>query len=407
VTTPPEEPPGPGPDDLPTHGSSDEGDVPLRGWIDPDDRLWRHPSEVAGRAPALVQGRSHESRGYLMFGVGAAATVAAVAWLVVLLSSNPAHAPSVSTSAVSADSPMTTLAGNEQTVPAVAQSASHSMVQLRADTSHGVVLLTGVAVAEGGLVATTADALEGLRSLSMIGPGGKFLSARLMGEDDDSDVALITVPDDLPVAPFADDLSLSGGSPDWILTLVGSDTGTPTLHCETGLVAAVGNPVSDGPASGMPAIVSATPGAVAESGDPLLNSAGSVVGLLYENRPATSGPATVTFLPSQLILGVADDLRSTGKVVGGWLGVTGVTGVTSSTGSSAAGAMVTGFSPGSPAAGSLHAGEMIVGVNSIPVRTMAELRSRVYVLAPNSPVQLSVLDGSVQKLVDVTLGTSS
>jgi serine protease Do len=346
----------------------------------------------------------HRSRDLLMFGVGAAATVAAVAWLVVLLSQSSAHTPPVSTSDVAADSPMTTLAGNEHAVPPLAQTASHSMVQLRADTSHGVVLLTGVAVAEGGLVATTADALEGMRSLAMIGPGGKLLPARLMGRDDDSDVALVTVPDDLPVAPFADDLALSGGSPDWILTLVGSDTGVPTLHCETGLVSAVGSPLSDGPADGMPAIVSATPGAVTESGDPLLNSAGSVVGLLYENQPAASGPASVTFLPSQLILGVADDLRSTGKVVGGWLGVTGVTGVTPS---SAAGAVVTGFSPGSPAADALHTGEVIVGVNSIPVRTMAELRSLVYVLAPNSPVELSVLDGSVQKLVDVTVGTSS
>jgi S1-C subfamily serine protease len=401
VTTPPEEPPGSGPDDLPAHGPSDEGDVPLRGWIDPDDRLWRHPSEVAGRVTALPQGRSHHSRGLLMFGVGAAATAAAVAWLVVLLSSTTAPTPSVSTSDVSADAPMTTLAGNEHTVPAVAQTASHSMVQLRADTSHGIVLLTGVAVAEGGLVATTADALAGLRSLSMVGPGGKLLPARLMGQDDDSDVALVTVPDDIPVAPFADDLALPGGSPDWILTLVGSDTGVPTVHCETGSVTGVGNPVNDGPANGMPTIVSATPGAITEAGDPLLNSTGSVVGLLYENHSATTGPATVTFLPSQLILGVADDLRSTGKVDGGWLGVIGVTGSNSS------GALVTGFSPGSPAAASLHPGEVVVGVNSIPVRTMAELRSRVYVLAPNSPVELSVLDGSVQKVVDVMLGTSS
>ena len=48
----PEEPedgaPGPG-----EGGGSgpDEPDAPLRGWIDPDDRLWRHPSEVAGTGP--------------------------------------------------------------------------------------------------------------------------------------------------------------------------------------------------------------------------------------------------------------------------------------------------------------------------------------------------------------------
>src|ERR1700744_4899328 len=35
-------------------GSGDEPDSPQRGWIDPDDRLWRHPSEVAGRGPGGV-----------------------------------------------------------------------------------------------------------------------------------------------------------------------------------------------------------------------------------------------------------------------------------------------------------------------------------------------------------------
>ncbi|HUZ84106.1 MAG TPA: hypothetical protein VMU66_05390, partial [Gaiellales bacterium] len=32
--------------------SQDGFESPQRGWIDPDDRLWRHPSEVAGLGPA-------------------------------------------------------------------------------------------------------------------------------------------------------------------------------------------------------------------------------------------------------------------------------------------------------------------------------------------------------------------
>jgi serine protease Do len=377
----------------------------LRGWIDPDDRLWRHPSELAasgaGRAATAVFERSSPYRQRLMLVVGVAAAAAAVAWIVVLLSPGSDRPPSISTSEVAADSPMTTLAANQRTVPAVAQAAGHAMVQLRADTSHGMVLLTGVAVAEGGLVATTADALSGLRSLTMVGPGGKLLPARLMGSDEDSDIALVTVPDDVPVATFADDVALSGGSPDLTLTLAGSSGGVPTLRCEPGSVSAVGTPVSDGPAGGMPSIVSAIPSGVSEAGDPLLNSNGAVVGLLYSSQPTAAGPATVTFLPSQLVLGVADDLRSTGKVTGGWLGVVGTTNP------STAGALVTGFKPASPAAGSLHPGEVIVGVNSMPVRTMAELRSRVYVLAPNAPATLSVLDGTAPKVVVVTLGSDS
>ena len=94
--------------------------------------------------------------------IGAAAAVAAVAWAIVLLSPASDH-PATSPISDTRDAPVTTLAVNEA-VPASASAAGHSMVQLQADTSHGVVTLVGVAVAEGGLVATTANGLAGLRT---------------------------------------------------------------------------------------------------------------------------------------------------------------------------------------------------------------------------------------------------
>lgn len=47
VSDTPEEPreDEPGPEE----GAETGPDAPLRGWIDPDDRLWRHPSEIARR----------------------------------------------------------------------------------------------------------------------------------------------------------------------------------------------------------------------------------------------------------------------------------------------------------------------------------------------------------------------
>lgn len=170
MTPPPNEPPPGEHGDLPPDGLGDDGEVPLRGWIDPDDRLWRHPSEVAGAYPSrpgfsLLE-RSHHYRGRLMLVVGAAAAMAAVAWIVVLLSPASEHPDAVTARDAAADSPLTTLAATAHTVPPVAVTAGHSMVLLRADTAHGVVYMTGVAVAEGGLVATTADASVA---------GGRFL----------------------------------------------------------------------------------------------------------------------------------------------------------------------------------------------------------------------------------------
>jgi S1-C subfamily serine protease len=395
VTPTSEEPPPEEPDRDFSDRAADGADAAPRGWIHPDDRLWRHPSELSGRpgiAPPGPGAPGHHSR--IMVLIGAGAALAAVAWIIILLSPASDHPASLTSANSALDSPQTTLAGQSDAVPGAAETASHSMVELRAETDHGTVSLVGVAVAEGGLVATTADGLKGLRHLFMVGSGGHLWPASVAGVDDSSDLALVDVPDDVPVPTFADDATLDSGSADMTLSMAASGGTSSTLRCTRGSVTAVGMSVSSGPAQGMPAIVSSTPAPGTESGDPLLNQAGSVIGILY------SGGATPTFLPSQLVLGVTDDLRSSQRVAPGWLGIKGYSAP------GAAGAMVASVTAGGPAAGRLHPGEIIAQVDSVPVQTMADLRGALYVLAPHTTVALSVVDGTTTQLVDVTLGAS-
>jgi S1-C subfamily serine protease len=271
-------------------------------------------------------------------------------------------------------------------------------VELQATTTHGTVMLVGVAVAEGGLVATTADLLAGLRHLDVVGPGGALQAASVVAMDKASDVALVNVPEDLPVAPFANDTDLDSGDADMALTFVPAGNHAIALHCTPGAITAVGAAIASGPATTMPSITSspATPALMA--GEPLLNAAGSVLGILYQPDPATS-PAT--FLPSDLVVGVADDLRSQNRVVHGWLGVQG----TDAPGGT--GATVAKVQSGGPAAGRLQVGQLITAVNATPVRTMAEVRALLYVLPPGTAVTLSVAQPAGTKVVDVTLGKSS
>jgi S1-C subfamily serine protease len=396
VTPTPQEPPTGGPEEDGPDGSPDDTDVHPRGWVHPDDRLWRHPSELAGSpALAILTPSDGDHRSRIMLAVGAAAALAAVAWTVILLSPASDHPPLSLRSGATSDAPMTTLAGQVYALPSVADQASQSIVQLRAVTAKGVVTMVGVAVAEGGLVATTADGLDGLRSIDMVGADGHLLRASVVGVDRDSDLALVNVPDDLPVAPFADDVALSDGSADMTLSMSAPSTTTMTLRCTPGAVTAVGAAIVAGPANGMPSITSTASGIPEESGDPLLDPSGAVIGILYGDKSTTP-----TFLPAQLVLGVADDLRSSGRVSHGWLGVDGSD--TLSTG----GARVASVIAGSPASGVLRPGEVITGIGSLPVRSMADLRARLYVLSPDTPVVLSVLDGSVTRLVDVTLSAS-
>jgi S1-C subfamily serine protease len=271
-------------------------------------------------------------------------------------------------------------------------------VELQATTTHGTVLLVGVAVAEGGLVATTADLLGGLRRIDMVGPGGKLQTASVVAMDKTSDVALVSVPLALPVATFADDSGLDSGSPDMALSFVPVGGHAVALRCTTGAVTDVGTAITSGPASTMPSITSSPAMSTLLGGEPLLNDDGAVLGILYDPDPGSS-PAT--FLPSGLVVGVADDLRSQDRVVHGWLGMQGTDAP------DGGGAKVAEVQSGGPASGVLHVGQFIVAVDSNPVRTMAELRAQLYVLPPGTPITLSVQQPGGPKVVNVTLGTSS
>jgi S1-C subfamily serine protease len=272
-----------------------------------------------------------------------------------------------------------------------------------------MVSLVGVAVAEGGIVATTADLLTGIRQVSVVASDGHEVRAPVIAMDPGSDVALVDVPEDLPVARFADDGALTAGTADLTLGLVpGGHAGAMALHCTPGAVSNVAQPIASGPAGGLASITSATsplldPSVAAPptiGGAPLLDSAGAVVGILYP-QPSSTG-ATTTFLPSELVTGVADDLRSRQKVLHGWLGISGTDAP------SGGGALVDSVDPKGPSAGRVLTGLVIVGVDSLPVRTMAELRARLYVLDPGQPVTLSVQQASgAKQVVDVTLAGSS
>jgi putative serine protease PepD len=407
VSGPPEEPESGDPGRDERGADPDEPEAPLRGWIEPEDRLWRHPSEqvpaVPGAGPVLSPPPKRRYRGPLMVFIAAAAVAAAGAFLVVLLSpASQSPLRSSGRAASSGGATLTTLTSNLNGVPAAAQTAAKSMVELQATTTHGVVTLIGVAVAEGGMVVTTADLLVGLQRIDMVGPGGKLERASVVGTDVTSNVALVNVPADVPVAPFSDDAVLGAGAPDTALAYVPGGSSL-ALEGTPGTLAAVATASTNKacPNSGMAAITSSPGLSTQAAGEPLLNSSGAIIGILCEPAP---GASAATFLPTQLVVGVADDLRSGNRVVPGVLGVQGsdVPGGT--------GAKLMTVPAGTPAWGRLQAGEVITALNEQPVRTFAELRARLYVLEPGTPVTLSV-QGSPgttgARTVGVTLGKSS
>ena len=166
--------------------------------------------------------------------VGVGAVMAVVAWVVVLLSpasERPLEAAPRTDTAASA--PLTTLAGAQNAVPAAAEAAGRSMVELEATTPPRARLRSSASRwprAVSSPRPPTSSAALG--ASTMVGPGGKLEPASVVATDKTSDIALVNVPEDLPVAPFADDTSLSGGHarPDPQLRAGGRHVGRAALH---------------------------------------------------------------------------------------------------------------------------------------------------------------------------------
>ena len=84
--------------------------------------------------------------------------------------------------------------------------------------------------------------------------------------------------------------------------------------------------------------------------------------------------------------------------------------MTGTDGPGGTGAAVAEVDPASPASGRLARGEVVAAVDGRPVRTMAELRARLYVLTPGTSVALTVAGvpgANGNKVVNVRLGRSS
>jgi len=279
-------------------------------------------------------------------------------------------------------------------VPAAAQSARASTVALESSTAKGTVAACAVAVAEGGLLATTADAVRGARSITAMTADGRHETATVVATDPASDLALLRVPSDLPVAHFTDDGALRSGRASIVMAVAPGDSGAQTLWAND-TVESVGSSVPAGAASGMAGIDAAATGLPAMAGSLLLDSAGDVIGIL-DTTAGSEPDRWATFLPTELVLGVTGDLASSGKVDHGWLEISGhdavpaTSAATTTTTAGLSGAMVASVDPHGVSADVLRAGDVIVGADGAPVRTMAELRTRLYVLGPGTPVQLSL-----------------
>ena len=366
----------------------DERGAPL---LPPDDRLWRHPSEV-GRSPrpiprvwsiAVLAGTVG-----LLLGTG-------VAYLV---TSTELPSRTVVVPAVERERDVVTViaaSGKAQAAPdvvAVTQRADPSIVHLIGRTVEGsAVMFRG-----DGFMLTSADGLAGATVFTAVLANGERHAAHLIGADPESGVAVVKLDGSAtyPVAALGSTAALTNGAAVVAVSAVPMVNGSPAVAVGTVLAAA--RTITSGSQQRVGMIETDAPIAAGAWGGALLSSSGVVLGI---TEPGAAGSRSHYAAPIELASAVAAQLIKSGKVVYPWMGIQGRDG-------QSGGALIDDVSDASPAALiGLRAGDVITAVDGRPVASMGALMVLLRTHMPGDQVMLQVRRGNVEELIRVALGT--
>lgn len=402
----------------------DVGGEGIRGWISPDDRLWRHPSESGTPAspmvPASTPVRTHRAGPWIAGGATACVLAALVATGLAIMTTGTADQGDGAGQARVASLPgvPTTEAGTSRmpdasAIAGMVSVARPSLVALRIGTATGTVSGTGIVVESGGIVVTASRLVSGARTVTVIETDGSRQTADVVGLDDHSGLAVLRIADDLPAATF----NVTDPAIDSVAVAMALRPGPragapPSSKVYAGMVASAGRAAGADPATDpLSASVVDAPLAGDDIGCPLLDASGQVSGLL-ESTGTAGGTTAAVFVPAEVVLGVAQQLVTSGAVDHGWLGVQASDAgtpdplpghpVTTTVAETAGvdGARLDAVDPDGPAAAAgLQAGDVVVGVDGNPVHSKSELDARLYPDAPGTELDLSLVrDGTTLTL---------
>ncbi|MFT4193820.1 Do family serine endopeptidase [Ottowia sp.] len=250
---------------------------------------------------------------------------------------------------------------------------------------------SGFIVSPEGLILTNAHVVRGADEVSVKLTDRREFKARVLGQDDKTDVAVIKIDArDLPTVPLGTSKALGVG--EWVLA-IGSPFGFEN-SVTAGVVSAKGRSLPDeGMVPFIQTDVAVNPG---NSGGPLMNTRGEVVGINSQIYSRTGGYQGVSFaIPIELALHVKDQIVAHGKVDHARLGVA-VQEVNQAFADAfklakPEGALVSTVEPGGPAdKAGLKAGDVIQRANGQPIVASGDLPALIGMARPGERVTLDV-----------------
>ena len=261
---------------------------------------------------------------------------------------------------------------------------------------------SGFILTADGLVMTNAHVVDGADELMVTLTDKREFKAKVIGLDKRTDVAVVKIEaTGLPAVKLGDVSRLKVG--EWVMA-IGSPFGLEN-SVTAGIVSAKARDTGDY----LPFIqtdVAINPG---NSGGPLINMRGEVVGINSQIYSRSGGFMGISFaIPIDEASRVAEQLRTTGRVIRGRIGVT-IAPVTKDVAESIglgkpAGALVRGAESGGPAdKAGIEAGDIITKVDGRAIDKSGDLPRIVGATRPGSKTVLQVFRRGAYRDVTVTV----
>jgi serine protease Do len=264
---------------------------------------------------------------------------------------------------------------------------------------------TGFFVSSDGYAVTTNHVVEGSERIEVTTDDDKTYSAKVVGSDSQTDLALLKVDADRTFSS----VQFAQGAPrigEWVLA-VGNPFGLGGT-VTAGIVSARAREIESGGAGEF--IQIDAPINQGNSGGPTFNLNGAVIGVNSAIFSPSGGSVGIGFaIPAETAKAVIPQLKDKGAVIRGWLGIQ-IQNLSPEIAEGLGykdrkGALVVEPQAGSPAQkAGLATGDIIVSLNAHPISDVRELRSKVSGTAPGTTVQLELRRNGEAKTVSVTLG---
>jgi serine protease Do len=261
---------------------------------------------------------------------------------------------------------------------------------------------SGFIISSEGYILTNNHVVAGADEIKVKLSDKREFKAEIKGADEKLDLALLKIDakDHFTVAKLGDSDKIEVG--DWVMA-IGNPFGLEQT-VTAGIISAKGRVIGSGPYDDfLQTDASINPG---NSGGPLFNAQGEVVGI---NTAIVAGGQGIGFaIPVNMAKGIIEQLKETGKVTRGWLGVS-VQAVTPELAQSFgldenSGALVNEIIKDSPAErAGIESGDIILQYDGKPVHEMTELPRMVADTPVGKKVVVKLLRDRKEKSVTVTI----